>query len=306
MSFAIKLFTIKRNLIFMNSLYYKVAKVTVASVCTTLGFALGVNKEAEAATFNNYEYAWLAAHLTFQATDGGSYGSFDGMGDRLTGVSHSNNHELGYSHSWSGTQRTDTMEVAALLEFPSASLTRDIPGYRNEENARITSITNAVLRIFASPRDPHGFYLGFDDEYAVMGVFGYVGNGRAEASDFEAGVFLDSQNIRGRTVSGEIEEGSWYDFNVTPFVKEIFSNNNEFAGFALRSLSQHEILLPPNYLPLYSYPPTLIVSGEIEGGVRPEPVPEPTTIFGSALALGVGGWLKRKKSGQQNKTAPQR
>jgi hypothetical protein len=32
-----------------------------------------------------------------------------------------------------------------------------------------------------------------------------------------------------------------------------------------------------------------------------EPVPEPTTIFGSALALGVGGWLKRKKSGQENK-----
>ena len=33
------------------------------------------------------------------------------------------------------------------------------------------------------------------------------------------------------------------------------------------------------------------------------PVPEPTTIFGSALALGVGGWLKRKKSSQHNKTA---
>jgi hypothetical protein len=36
-----------------------------------------------------------------------------------------------------------------------------------------------------------------------------------------------------------------------------------------------------------------------------EPVPEPTTIFGSALALSLGGWLKRKKSSQQNKTAPQ-
>jgi hypothetical protein len=36
-----------------------------------------------------------------------------------------------------------------------------------------------------------------------------------------------------------------------------------------------------------------------------QPVPEPTTILGSALALGVGGWLKRKKSSQQNKTTPQ-
>jgi hypothetical protein len=40
---------------------------------------------------------------------------------------------------------------------------------------------------------------------------------------------------------------------------------------------------------------------EVGGGFGSEqtvdfqPVPEPTTIFGSALALGVGGWLKRKK-----------
>lgn len=32
-----------------------------------------------------------------------------------------------------------------------------------------------------------------------------------------------------------------------------------------------------------------------------QPVPEPTTIFGSAIALGLGGWLKKKKSSQQNK-----
>jgi hypothetical protein len=50
---------------------------------------------------------------------------------------------------------------------------------------------------------------------------------------------------------------------------------------------------------------------EVGGGFGSEqtvdfqPVPEPTTIFGSALALGVGGWLKRKKSSQQNKTTSQ-
>jgi hypothetical protein len=42
----------------------------------------------------------------------------------------------------------------------------------------------------------------------------------------------------------------------------------------------------------------------LEGKHRSEPVPEPTTIFGSALALSLGGWLKRKKSSQQNKTTP--
>ena len=45
---------------------------------------------------------------------------------------------------------------------------------------------------------------------------------------------------------------------------------------------------------------------ELEANHNSYPVPEPTTIFGSAIFLGVGGWLKRKKSSQQDKTAPQR
>jgi hypothetical protein len=46
-SFPVKLFTIKGNLVFMNNLYHKVA---VASVCTALGFVLGASKEVKAAT----------------------------------------------------------------------------------------------------------------------------------------------------------------------------------------------------------------------------------------------------------------
>jgi hypothetical protein len=40
----------------------------------------------------------------------------------------------------------------------------------------------------------------------------------------------------------------------------------------------------------------------LEGNHRSEPVPEPTTIFGSAIGLCLGGWLKRKKSSLPNKT----
>jgi len=47
------------------------------------------------------------------------------------------------------------------------------------------------------------------------------------------------------------------------------------------------------------------LANSAELNIETEPVPEPTTIFGSALALGVGGWLKRKKSSQGNKTTPQ-
>ncbi|WP_445245560.1 PEP-CTERM sorting domain-containing protein [Microcoleus sp. OTE_8_concoct_300] len=43
----------------------------------------------------------------------------------------------------------------------------------------------------------------------------------------------------------------------------------------------------------------------IETADATEPVPEPTTIFGSAIGLCLGGWLKRKKSSQQDKTTPQ-
>jgi hypothetical protein len=267
----------------MNNLYHKVA---VASVCTALSFALGANKKAEAATFSIY-YEWVGFDLTFSVIDGGSYGSFDGLGDTVVHVSYNNDPEAFPPHSWSGTERTDAREVAALLEFRVSPLVRSITAYRGE-SARITRITHAVLQIGVSqPTDS-----------AVMGAFGYVGNGIPEASDFEAGVFLDSKEIT-------TYYGDYYDFNVTPFIQEIFNNNNEFGGFALRSLNQNQIVLPTNRGPAYNFPPRLIVSGEIEEGVEPEPVPEPTTIFGSAIALGVGGWLKRKKSSQQNKTTSQ-
>jgi hypothetical protein len=271
----------------MNNLYHKVA---VVSVCTALSFALGANKEAEAATFSDYGYE-VASYLTFQATDGGSYGSFDGLGDTATHVSYVNYPEPpSFAHSWFlGVERTDAREVAALVEFPLSSLTRTIIAYHGE-NAKITSITNAVLRVFV------GYWQPYDDS-AVIGAFGYVGNGIPEASDFEAGVFLDSKKIE--------ENYIWYDFNVTSLVKELFSNNNEFGGFALRSLNQHQIDLPPTDRPSKAFPPSLRVSGEIEGGIEPEPVPEPTTIFGSAIGLCIGGWLKRKKLALQNKTTAQ-
>jgi hypothetical protein len=57
----------------------------------------------------------------------------------------------------------------------------------------------------------------FDESYydsRVLGLFGYVGNGIAEASDLEAGVLLDSIEIT--------EWGRQFaNFNVTPFLSEL-------------------------------------------------------------------------------------
>jgi hypothetical protein len=171
-----------------------------------------------------------------------------------------------------------------LTEFSIPNLTSGFTGYRTD--TRITRIINAalIIQVWHGPR----FY------YASrpLGLFGYIGNGRAEASDFEAGVFLDSI-----TFSEEREYSSVY-FNVTPFLNELVSNNNEFAGFAVRSLSDSQTFFShpeDDFTPV----PTLYIEGEYEI------VPEPTTIFGSAIGLCLGGWLKRKKSILQNKAKSQ-
>jgi hypothetical protein len=267
------LFTIKENLVFMNNLYHKVA---VASVCTALGFVLGTNKEAKAATFNS---SFNDPVITFHAYDGGSFGSFDGLGDAVDSVT---DPDVGYrDHSWSVVERTTASEIAALTEFSIPDFTYSITGSRTD--TKITNIISAVFRVEVQ------WWLG-DDNPQTLGLFGYVGNGTAEASDLEAGIFLGSYTGSNALVA---------DFNVTPFFNGLVSSNNEFAGFAVRSLTENRTFLRYEGRS-FQRPPTLFVEGEYET------VPEPITIFGSAMGLCLGGWLKRKKLSKQNKTVPQR
>jgi hypothetical protein len=278
MGFSIKTFNIKGNLVFMNNLYHK---VVVASVCTALGFAIGVNEKAYSATFNtNYPYPLM----TFHVIDGGSFGSFDGLGDRVYNVGYPDFESFGGDgHSWSEVERTTVREIAALTEFSIPNLTGFSTGDPTDfrTDTRITNIINAVLRIEVRYWYP-----------STLGLFGYVGNGIAEASDFEAGVFL------GSTTNYEEGEYKFAYFNVTSFLNGLVNNNNEFAGFALRSLTGDTIHMSI-VDQLFTDPPRLFVEAEYEV------VPEPTTIFGSAIGLCLGGWLKRKKSTSQNKTKSQ-
>jgi len=275
--FPVNLFTLKRNLVFTNKVYHKVA---VASVCTALGFAIGASEEAKAATFNSYFPYPL---LTFQAYDGGSFGSFDGLGDAVDSVYYPEGTQE-HGHSWSLVERTTASEIGALTEFSIPNLIQFSNAFRTD--TRITNITSVVLQVEVE--------WGFADEGdRPLGLFGYVGNGTAEASDLEAGIFLGS-------FTGSRENSSRRaDFNVTPFINRLVGNNNEFAGFALRSLTENRTFLGREGQTFRSRP-TLLVEGEYET------VPEPITIFGSAMGLCLGGWLKRKKLSQQNKTAPQR
>jgi hypothetical protein len=256
----------------MNNFYHKVA---FAFACTALSCALGANKEAKAATFNT----GFSPLITFQAIDGGS-SDRDGLGDAVYNISFPDVDNLRFN-LWYAVERTRVKETAALSEFsiPYSKASIDYPTV----DTRITKITNAVFGfdVWHWPQ--------FDYASRPLGLFGYIGNGTAEASDFEAGVFLDSITFS----EGEGEYSSVY-FNVTPFLNELVSNNNEFAGFAVRPLSDSQTFFShpeDDFIPL----PTLYIEGEYEV------VPEPTTIFGSAIGLCLGGWLKRRKSISQNK-----
>jgi hypothetical protein len=258
------LFTIKGNLVFMNNLYHKVA---VASVCTALGFALGANKEAKAATLS------LEPTITFSVLDfDGSlavYGGpslFDGLGDQ---VRKGDFHYL---------VRGSYGEGAGFAEFNIGSFSV----------APNTFINSAIFQVEIFTLIAPAF--GVDNTSASsLGIFGYVGNGTFDPSDLEAGVLLSSVD------TSSSSPGDILNFNVTPFVNQLVSNGNTFAGFGIRALDFGGLSLNN------SIPPKLIV----ETADVAEPVPEPTTIFGSAIALGVGGWLKRKNSSRQNKTTPQ-
>jgi len=243
----------------MKNLYHKVA---VASVGTALGFVLGASPEAKAASFT------FAPTITFEVIDGGIFGdSFDGLGD------------LVFPGNFDTVVRGTFGEAAEFAEFNIGSLSL----------APNTVISSAIFQAEIYSFQTFGLGVGFLNP-GSLGIFGYIGNGTVDASDFEAGVFLSSVDISSSS------PGDILSFDVSPFVNQRVSNGDAFAGFGIRALNLGALTLGGANFP--GIQPRLIIE-------TAEPVPEPTTIFGSAIALGVGGWLKRKKSSQQNKTTSQ-
>ncbi len=248
----------------MKNLYQKVA---VASVWTALGFVLGASPEAKAASFT------FAPTITFEVLDledqyyFGGPGRFDGLGD------------LVFPGNFDSVVRGTLGEAAEFAEFNIGSLSL----------APNTIISSAVFQAEIYTFQTFGLGVGFLNP-GSLGIFGYIGNGTVDASDFEAGVLLSSVDVSSSSA------GDILSFDVTPFVNQRVSNGDTFAGFGIRALNLGSLTLGGANFP--GIQPRLIVE-------TAEPVPEPTTIFGSAIALGLGGWLKRKKSNQQNKTKSQ-
>ena len=270
----------KRKFSFMKNLYHKVA---VASVCTALGFALGANEEAKAATFT------LEPTITFQAVD---Y-SYRVPVEVIPGV-------IGYySYKFDGIADNTYIEAKSpILWKKLLSETRLFTEFNIDSFSSLpkTNINRVLLQ---------GQYIHMNDmsdptssNPGGFDILGYVGNGRDDLSDYGAGEWVGSVD---RNSLSSLNRGDFFSVDVTPFVNRRVSNGDPFAGFALNILNPGIIYLGTGSFPGTSSPLKLIV----ETADVAESVPEPTTIFGSVIALTVGGWLKRKKSSQQNKTKPQ-
>jgi len=252
----------------MNTFYPKVA---VASICTALGLALGVSPEVKAASFT------LEPTTTFEVidyskrvlTEDGYVYEYDGIGDSVRII------------DYFLVARVREAEGARFAEF-------NIDSFSLLPNKIIRSV------LFETQISTFEFYTGAPWNPGSLSIFGYVGNGTEEASDLEAGVFLSSVDISSSS------PGDILSFDVTQFVNQRVTNADAFAGFAIRALNPGTVVLGGDSF--LDTPLRMVV----ETADVAEPVPEPTTIIGSAIGLCLGGWLKRKKSSQQNKTIPQR
>lgn len=213
----------------MKNLHHK---FTAASVCTAISLVLGVSTEVKAATFT------FGPATTFEVIDGGFSGSFDGRGDEV------------FPGNFDAVVKGTVGEAAEFVEF-------DMSGFSLAPN---TSIRRAIVQAEIYTFSTTGLGIGSVNP-GSLGIFGYVGNGVANASDFEAGVFLSAVEV------SDLSAGDIITFDVTQFIDQRVSNRDAFAGFGIRALNLGTLTLGGTNFP--GMPPRLIV----ETQALPNPFP---------------------------------
>jgi hypothetical protein len=239
-------------LVVMIHLYDKVA---VASVCTALSFVLGASEEVKAATITvpptiQFGVRTVRSRYIPPPRPIELSSEFDIV----------NSTPPGFGSSY---QRVAEFNISSFFMAPNTII----------KSALFQDKFSRIL-----------FSTGNDTSIS-LGIFGYIGNGTAEVSDIDNGVFLSSRDI------SFLSPGDTLNFDVTRFINQQVSNGNPFAGFSLQILDDYNF----SGVSLKGTDALGRSSLVIETVEVAEPVPEPTTIFGSALALSLGGWLKRKK-----------
>lgn len=176
-------------------------KLTIA----TAGVAILTNVEISSAKAASFTFN---PEIIFEAVDGGSEGLFDGNGDRVF---------LGATN----TAKGPFGEASTLAEF-------NITGFSLPQKETITS---AIFQVNSTGNRVVGGSIGSTNGRAPtsLDVQGYIGNGQADASDFQAGILIDTINV----LQGFGPET--FNFDATSFVESLLSSGNSFAGFNVRA-----------------------------------------------------------------------
>jgi hypothetical protein len=250
----------------MNNLYRKVA---VASVCIVLSFALEPNKEVKAGPPQHvFDFTSTRSFIVVDTNQ-------DGLGD--------------YAYNpipvLAVGQRFEE-EYRSFYEFNIAQLLTSPRG-----------IDYASLSVNA---DSFGTRLNSGSRYGPsfqLEVYSYDYPGENIGTPFS--VFESGEYLSSTRKFSEITP-YYLSFNVLPFIKEKVKNKSAFVGFGIRDTYNYKTSSDDEKGILY-----LKKEARLTTIAPPEPVPEPTTIFGSAIGIYLGGWLKRKKSTLQNKAKSQ-
>jgi hypothetical protein len=217
---------------------------------------------------------WIALTLTLVTHKEAKAATITLLGNGYSAVDSNNDGRGDFSQGSlaNPVKREPFAEFRALYEFNLSNLSLTFN----------TIITQAIFQVRANAvtvRD-RSFWLDF---------FGYRGNGEGDASNFEAGRYLGLYFVT-QTPIFDPQASQIFTFDVTRFVNDRVSSNDAFAGLAIRAGNKFgEVNLNEANL--------IITTVDVT-----EPVPEPTTILTAAIAIGWGGWLKRKNSIKQNKT----
>ena len=146
--------------------------------------------------------------ITFEVIDGGFDGEFDGTGDSV------------FPGNFFTIILGSSGEAAEFAEF-------NIDEFTIPEGE---TISNARFDVKITGLEVGGLGAMFGDNPDIIGAFGYSGNGVADASDFETGILLDTED------TSEPSVGQQLSFEVTDFVQNLVKNDEPFAGIGLRAL----------------------------------------------------------------------
>ncbi|HYW18692.1 MAG TPA: PEP-CTERM sorting domain-containing protein [Nodularia sp. (in: cyanobacteria)] len=193
--------------------------------------------------------------VTFEVVDGGSLGTFDGLGDEI------------FPNNFDSVVLGSQGEAAEFAEF-------DLTEFSIPPLKVITSVIFQA-QIFTTQTFGLGSPGGIPPN--KLGVFGYVGNGEPNASDLQAGTLLNTVDTS-TAIGGEI-----LSFDVTSFVQNLVSNGDTFVGLAVRAQDPGGLTLGSANFP--GITPRLII----------RTAPESSTSLSLLAfgVLGIGAMLKR-------------